>query len=107
MKRNIYTIWKKEEYTYPAGKFIPKVYSRIHDDGKVRPAVLIAPGGAYALLTPMEVEGMSKKFYDMGFNSFVLVYTNNVTQKYPLGNQPLKDISRAVQFLRKNSSLFR
>lgn len=52
---------------------------RIHDDGVVRPAMLIAPGGGYAQLTPGEAEGLSRKFYELGYNSFVLVYTNNVT----------------------------
>ncbi len=68
--------------------------------------MIIAPGGAYALLTPTEANFVANKFYDKGYNTFVLSYTNNLTLDAPPKLQPLKDISRSVQYVRKNKDEF-
>ena len=48
-------IWKEGEYSYPAAYgFVPFIVSYIHEDDKIRPAMLVAPGGAYRYASPYE-----------------------------------------------------
>lgn len=107
MIRQKFVLWSKDEYYYaPAGEFIPFIMATTHDDGEKHPAMIVVPGGAYSILQPTEAEGQARGFYERGYNTFVLVYTNNVTMDRPVGYQPLKDISRAVRFIRSNSEEF-
>lgn len=107
MKKSKHEIWKKEEYNYcRAGAFIPNIVALLHEDEEIRPAIIIAPGGAFAILQPSEAEYPARQFYDKGYNTFILTYTNNVTLDAPVKQQPLEDISRAVKYIRKNKELF-
>ncbi len=104
MKRQKLTLWEPSEYHYaPAGSFIPFVMASLHDDRACHPAMVIVPGGAYSILQPTEAEGQARGFYERGYNTFVLVYTNNVTMDAPVGYQALQDISRAVRLLRSRA----
>lgn len=104
-----YILWKKEEYTYPVnGDFIPNVVTYIHDeDDKIRPAMIVVPGGGYSMVSPTEGEIVAKEFYNKGYNAFVLTYTTNLFMTTPLKMQPLKDLSKAVMFVRKKAEQFR
>jgi len=103
-----HSLWSKEEYRYPAaGTFIPNVVAYVHDDEEIRPAMIVVPGGGYILVSPTEGEIVAKAFYDKGYNAFVLTYTTNPSQKHPVKLQALKDISKAVRFVRKQASHFR
>ena len=94
-------IWKKEEYHYPAAHgFIPVMFSYIHEDTKLHPAMIIAPGGAYREVSPSEADLPAMEFYGAGYNVFVLEYTINQLDEAPLKLQPLNDISRAVRMIR-------
>lgn len=107
MKQKI-LLWSKEEYLYPgAGQFIPYLMANTHEDEQVRPAMIVVPGGGFIQLCTGEAEGVAKAFYDLGYNTFVLVYTNNVTLRQPVYYQALKDASRAVRILRKCCDEFR
>lgn len=108
MIRKSLKIWDGNEYSYPmAWGFVPKLMTYIHEENNVsRACVLVAPGGAYSFVSPSEGEIAAKKFYDMGFNTFVLTYTINMLSTYPLKMQPLEDISRAVRYIRANGELF-
>ncbi len=107
MTRQKFTLWKKDEYNYPkAGDFIPFIMATTHDDEEKHPALIVAPGGAYSILQPSEAEGPARGFFELGYNTFVLVYTNNVTMDAPVGYQPIRDISRAVRFIRSRSEEF-
>ena len=45
-----YSLWKKEEYHYPcAGEFLPNITAYLHEDTQIRPAILVVPGGGYAM----------------------------------------------------------
>lgn len=100
-------IWEREEYHYPlAGEFIPNLHTYLHGDGKTRPAMLVVPGGGYAMVSPTEGEIVAKRFYDEGYQAFVLTYTTNVLCLHPLETQPLADISRAVRLLRARAEEF-
>ncbi len=97
------------EYTYPVkGLFIPNVVTYIHDEDEItRPAMIVVPGGGYQMVSPSEGELVAKKFYNEGYNTFVITYTTNLLAQNPLKLQPLKDLSKAVMFLRKNAEVFK
>lgn len=103
MKDTVY-LWEKREYQYPcAGEFLPNITIYLHEDEEVRPAVLVVPGGGYAMVSPTEGEIVAKCFFEAGYQAFVLTYTTNMFQIAPLYRQPLEDISRAVRCIRKRA----
>ena len=90
-------IWKQEEYSYAdAYGFIPIMVTYMHEDEKIRPAMLVVPGGAYRYASPSEGDVVARWFYKAGYNVFVLAYTVNYLEE-PLGRLPLNDISRAMR----------
>ncbi len=100
-------IWKDGEYTYEAAYgFTPNVFAYIHNDDEKRDCMLVVPGGGYCMVVPHEGELPAKEFYDRGMNVFVLSYTTDITMSVPLKDQPLKDISRAVRFIRHNAAKY-
>lgn len=106
MKKSVHLIWKKDEYNYPSHGFQPSIHAYIHDEDIKRPGLVILPGGAYCKLSPNEAFPVVKRFYDLGWQCFVLTYTVNALDEKPLFKQPLADISRGFRFLRKNADLF-
>lgn len=102
-------LWEKEEYQYPAGfGFIPFLMSYIHEDTqKDRACVIVVPGGGYRVVSPSESELVAKKFYEMGCNTFVCTYTTNLLGNAPLKKQPMRDLSRAIRYIRKNADLYK
>ena len=104
-------IWKDNEYTYEAAYgFVPNLMTYLHEeeseDKKLRPCMLVVPGGGYCMVVPPEGEAVAKEFYNRGMQAFVLTYTTDITFSVPLKMQPLQDISRAVRYIRKNSERF-
>ncbi len=57
----------------------------------------------YAMVSPTEGEIVAKKFFEAGYQAFVLTYMTNMFQIAPLKKQPLKDISRAVRHIRTHA----
>lgn len=107
MEYTKHILWSPEEYAYPlAAGFTPFLTSYIHPEGAARPAMLVVPGGGYCFVAPSEGGPVATEFYNAGYNAFVLTYTVNPMSTHPLGLQPLRDISRAVRFIRKNSESF-
>lgn len=107
MKIETYQIWETEEYSYEhAFGFIPKITAYLHEDGVKRPCILVAPGGGYCIVSPSEGELVALKFYEKGYQTFVLTYTVNLLQTAPLKLQPLHDISRAVRYIRRYAEKF-
>lgn len=103
MEDTVY-LWEKEEYQYPcAGDFLPNIRIYLHEDEEVRPAMLVVPGGGYAMVSPTEGEIVAKRFYEAGYQAFVLTYTTNMFRIAPLHRQPLEDISRAVRCIRRRA----
>jgi acetyl esterase/lipase len=101
-------IWKQEEYTYPLSfGFTPNFVSYIHEENdKLRPCILVVPGGGYCIVSPTEGEIVAMEFYERGYNTFVLTYTTNLLMKEPLKDQPMKDLSRTIRYIRKNSDKY-
>ena len=99
------TLYQGSEYSYPcAGTFVPNLIPYQHEDETARPAVVVVPGGGYALVSPSEGEMVAKRFFDAGYQAFVLTYTTNMFRLKPLETQPLRDISRAVRYLRNTGA---
>lgn len=93
-------IWREWEYSYPAAYgFRPIIVSYIHEDKKVRPCMLVVPGGGYRYVSSTEADPVARTFYAAGYNVFVLTYTVNYLDE-PLKLQPLMDIARAVRIIR-------
>lgn len=104
MKTTTINLWTHEEYDYPcAGDFLPNLTAYLHEDEQARPAMVVVPGGGYAMVSPTEGEIVAKKFYHAGYQAFVLTYTTNMFRIKALEKQPLKDISRAVRYVRKHA----
>ncbi len=101
-------LWSKEEYTYStAGNFLPNIHWYLHDDAggdADRPAMIVVPGGGYTIVSPTEGEIVALKFFEMGYNAFVVTYTINMTGQTPLKFQPLKDLSAAVTYVRDHAA---
>ena len=89
-------------YTYPmSGSFVPNLVPYLHtEDDTVRPAMIVVPGGGYAVVSPTEGEIVAERFYEAGYQCFVLTYTTDMMQVQPVGRQALEDISRAVRMVR-------
>lgn len=105
--RNREDIWAEGEYDYPAAYgFVPNIRSYIHPDEEKRDCMLLIPGGGYCMVVPHEGELPAEDFYDRGMNVFVLSYTTDITMSVPLRDQPLRDVSRAVRFIRKNAARY-
>ena len=97
-------LWTPDEYHYPlAYSFVPNVMAYLHDDPQPRPCVIVAPGGAYCFLSPTEGEIIAERFFDWGYNTFVLSYTIDLTMTCPLKRQPMEDISRAIRLIRSKA----
>ena len=97
-------LWNELEYNYAAAcGFIPNMRLYFHEDEKVRPCILIAPGGGYAVVSPSEGEIVAKKFYEMGYHTAVVTYTTNLLQMIPLKTQPMQDLMRAIRYIRKHA----
>lgn len=95
-------IWRDGEYDYAgAYGFVPFMISYVHEDEKIRPGMLIVPGGAYRYVSASEAHLPAMEFYRAGYNVFVLAYTANYLDE-PLKRQPLCDIARAVRIIRRH-----
>lgn len=80
------------------------VYARTESDEmkrRLRPAMLVLPGGAYAMLSDREGEPIAIKFLERGYVSFLLSYS--VQTKYPI---PLFEAQMAVAYIRDNAKLY-
>ena len=100
-------LWEPHEYSYPlAYTFVPNVVALLHDDTQPRPCMIVAPGGAYCFLSPTEGEIIAQRFFGMGYNTFVLSYTTDLTISCPLKRQPVQDISRAIRLIRSKAEEF-
>ena len=101
-------IWEDGEYDYKAAYgFAPNIRPLIHEDDKVRPAMLVIPGGGYCFVTPSESQNIAEEFYKRGFNTFVLCYTVDITMSVPLKDQPIKDAVRAMRFIRHRAGEYK
>lgn len=65
-----------------------------------RPAIIILPGGAFAVLSPFEAEPVALTFMQKGFHTFVLDYTVGDDCCYP---DVLIECSKAIKVVRDHA----
>ena len=102
-------LWQSGEYNYPHGAgvgFSPFMTAYLHEDDAVRPVFLVVPGGAYRYPSVREGAPVARRFYELGYQAFVLTYTCNPAVMVPLGMQPLDDLARAVRLIRLHAGDF-
>lgn len=100
-------VWEAGEYLYKgAGEFVPHLSAYIHEEEEKKPALIVCPGGAYFCVSPTEGELVAKKFYEKGYQCFVFTYTTNPSGEFPLRNQPMQDLSRAIRYVRAHAEVF-
>lgn len=68
---------------------------------KIRPAVLVIPGGAYTMVSDREGEPVALSFLSEGYGAFSLKYTTN--SAYPT---PLIEACMAMVYIRENADKF-
>lgn len=68
---------------------------------RIRPAILVIPGGGYSIVSDRESEPVALKYIDSGFVSFVLSYS--VQTLYPT---PLVEAMLAVMYIRDNAERY-
>lgn len=70
------------------------------DENRVRPAVLICPGGGYRHTSDREAEAVAVQMNAMGFQAFVLYYTCAPQAEFP---RPQLEAAKAVLTIRENA----
>lgn len=86
-------------------------------NGKLRPAVIVCPGGAYLGCSDREGEPVALRFNAMGYHAFVLRYSvysegkgwgaidkNPQPKEWLTHPAPMRDIARAMLEIRKNAA---
>ena len=68
---------------------------------KLRPAILVLPGGGYKFISDREGEPVALAFVAKGFSSFVLSYS--IDTAYPV---PLNEAFMAVAYIRENAEKY-
>jgi acetyl esterase/lipase len=67
---------------------------------RIRPAVLICPGGAYRVCSDREAEPIAMAFLAEGYQAFILRYSLGEAAAFP---QPLNDAEEALKIIRERS----
>ncbi len=70
---------------------------------RLRPAVLIFPGGAYKWCSDREAEPIAMAYLAEGYHAFVLRYSTDNNAEWP---NPLYDAEAAMEIIRKNSEVW-
>lgn len=68
---------------------------------KVRPAIVICPGGCYRWLSPREQDDPALAFLSMGYNAFILEYS---TEEHASGFRPLRELAETVRIIRHHAA---
>lgn len=100
MFTKVYNISDDKEVTLTA--YIPDISEEMQNM-KVKPAVLILPGGAYKFCSDREAEPIALTYLAKGFNAFILRYSLNEKASFPT---PLDDAKKALGFIRSNADIF-
>jgi acetyl esterase/lipase len=103
---------EKEVVTYKTEEIVSKVSTPTlsvylpENGAKKNPAVIICPGGGYAVLAfDKEGKAVAKQLANMGFAAFVLKYRlpdNSIMIDKKIG--PLQDAQRAIQLVREHAA---
>lgn len=90
----------------PINGFMPTLTAYVIDDNstyaqkRMRPAVLVCPGGGYQFCSEREAEPIALQYMAAGMSAFVLDYSVAPANCYP---EPQKDVFAAIRLIRKNA----
>lgn len=70
---------------------------------KARPAMVVLPGGAYAMCSEIEADPVALAYAKAGFQTFILNYTLVSVGKWP---SPLEDYDKAVDYIKEHAEEF-
>ena len=99
---DLYAACRIERGTHKKGyltSYVPNQMTEIKP--KVRPAIIICPGGGYEYLSPREGEPVALRFVSAGYAAFVLEYDINTAHP-----EPLMQACMAVKYLRENAQKY-
>ena len=71
-------------------------------DGRLRPLIIICPGGGYAMTSDREAEPIAMQYLAKGYHAVILRYSVEPA-RYPLA---LLQLAKTVAFLRENAEEF-
>lgn len=89
-----------EERNVTLDVYVPTVSDEM-PNMKVKPAVLVLPGGGYSFCSDREAEPVAFEFMAKGYNVFVLRYSLKENAEFPT---PLNDAILALKTIRENSA---
>ena len=89
-----------EERNVTLTAYIPDISEEM-PNMKIKPAVLVFPGGAYKFCSDREAEPVAFEFMAKGYNVFILRYSLNEYSVFPT---PLNDAVQALTLIRKKSA---
>lgn len=89
-----------EERNVTLDIYIPHISDEM-PNMKVKPAVLVLPGGGYSFCSDREAEPVAFEFMAKGYNVFVLRYSLKEHSLFPT---PLNDAISALKMIRENSA---
>ncbi|MDE6504961.1 MAG: alpha/beta hydrolase [Clostridia bacterium] len=102
-KIDLYAYFNIKRKSADCGGYLT-VYSRTPINGitaKLRPAMLVIPGGGYGHVSAREGEPVALRFLTEGFSAFVLEYSINTA--YPV---PLLEAGMAVAYIKENAAKY-
>jgi len=76
--------------------------SKEMDISRTRPAMLVIPGGGYAMVSDREAEPVATEYYHRGFNAFVLYYSV-APLSFPV---QIREAAMAMRFIRDNAEKY-
>ncbi|HCH28692.1 MAG TPA: acetylesterase [Ruminococcaceae bacterium] len=82
-----------------ADVYLPYNIEEMEDKNKIRPTVVVCPGGAYKYCSEREAEPVALKFLAMGFNVFILNYST-APHRYP---SALIEVAALFDLIHKNA----
>lgn len=88
-----------EERNVTLDVYIPDISDEM-PNMKVKPAILVLPGGGYSFCSDREAEPVAFEFMAKGYNVFILRYSLNEYAAFPT---PLNDAVQALNTIRENS----
>ena len=101
MKYEVFNLRKE-----PINGFMPTLRAYIINDdstypeGRMRPAVLVCPGGGYGFCSQREAEPIALQYMAAGYHAFVLDYAVAPDNCYP---EAQKNASDAIRLIRQNA----
>ena len=101
----VYTVDLKEKYAFLQGGNLECILMDYPCDGEInpnwkRPAVVVVPGGGYAMVSKREGDPIASEFFANGFQAFVLTYEVTPDVAYP---EQLLELSASLDYIRAHA----